>query len=148
MSSVEISSVEQVIKELNDEFSNYVLKQLMEKILSENIGISITTLLTIVKYGMEIIDQYKLINKGKILPSSQDKKKILINIITIIISNSNMEEEDKKYVYNMINTGLIDNTIEIIIDATKGKIDVNKVDKIAEGCCMNILSCLMMKNKK
>ena len=39
----------------------------------------------------------------------------------------------------MIDAGILSDTVELVVDATKGDLDVNAVVKVAAGCCASFL---------
>ena len=36
----------------------------------------------------------------------------------------------------MIDNGVLDNTVELVVDATQGKLDINVAVGLAQGCCL------------
>jgi hypothetical protein len=61
------------------------------------------------------------------------KKEFAIKLLEeVVMSNDIMTMEDKLVAINMIKGGVVSDAIDFLIDATRGKFDVNKVEKIAE----------------
>lgn len=88
----------------------------------------------LIKYVMETIEETEL--KGI------DQKKLALAIIQDIISEIKNEDE-KKRLEELLHNNTISNIIELIVDATKGKINVNNISLIAgnciEKCLINLL---------
>lgn len=88
----------------------------------------------LIKYVMETIEETEL--KGI------DQKKLALAIIQDIISEIKNEDE-KKRLQELLHNNTISNIIELIVDATKGKINVNNISLIAgnciEKCLINLL---------
>ena len=95
----------------------------------------------LIKYVMETIEETEL--KGI------DQKKLALAIIQDIISEIKNEDE-KKRLEELLHNNTISNIIELIIDATKGKINVNNISLIAgnciEKCLINLLHRIQTKS--
>ena len=90
----------------------------------EGIIITYNTFTTIILYAMEIIEFTQL--KG------EEQKTIVILLVTRVIEDSDLS--DKHIYLELIQTGFVDRTIEMIISATKGKLNIN-VKKAFFICC-------------
>lgn len=79
----------------------------------------------LVKYVMEEVENQPI--KGS------EKKDLALKLIkNLIIDVPNKEDEET--LLKLLNDGTISNIIDIIIDATKGKLNINKTIKIASSC--------------
>lgn len=121
-------------------------RELIEKL--ENIGLDITisSIPDIVGCAMEIVELRKSFH-------SSSKKQFVLKIIKYL-SNNFLEQEQSSLVNQMIDNGIIERTIELIIAASKGKILINHVieeideateviEKISRNC---FTSCFTKKN--
>mgnify|MGYP001400579054 FL=1 len=90
----------------------------------------------LIKYVMETIEETEL--KGI------DQKKLALAIIQDIISEIKNEDE-KKRLEELLHNNTISNIIELIVDATKGKINVNNISLIAGNCIEKCLINLLHK---
>ena len=45
----------------------------------------------------------------------------------------------EKLLLDMIDSGILSDTVELVVDATKGELDVNAMVKVAAGCCATFL---------
>ena len=83
----------------------------------------------VLRYAMEIVELTEL--KG------QDQKHMAIRLIRSVITDSNLEDSKKKICFQMLDANVIERTIDLIIDATKGRLLVNRDEIIdtAQVCC-------------
>jgi hypothetical protein len=89
-----------------------------------------STIHLIIKYVIEELD-------GSPLKGAEKKEMGLKLIKELVIDLA--EGEDEKILLNMINDGTVGNLIDLIIDATKGKINVNAIATVGISC---MTSCL------
>jgi len=89
-----------------------------------------STIHLIIKYVIEELDGTEL--KGA------EKKEIGLKLIKELVKDL-AEGEDEEILLKMINDGTVGNLIDLIIDATKGKINVNAIAKVGVSC---MTSCL------
>jgi hypothetical protein len=79
------------------------------------------------------------------------KKEFVVNLLTeVVITNDLMSSEHKEEALHLIKGGIVSDAIDFLIDATRGKFDVNKVEKIAEEVaksCFTICFEKFMKKK-
>ena len=124
------------IKKINSNKSKNINKNnSLSELLSESLNSlkvklsSITlrpnTIHLLVKYVMEEVENQPI--KG-----SEQKDLALELIKNLIIDLS--DKEDEETLLKLLNDGTISNIIDIIIDATKGKLNINKTIKIASSC--------------
>ena len=106
-------------------------KEKLQKRLG-NVGITPSNIMVIVRYAMEVVEITKL--KGT------DQKVMTIKLVRNLVVDSNLDETKKNICISMLDEGVVDNTIDLVIDATKGKLSINNnkddILKIASGCCL------------
>ena len=102
------------------------LGQLKER--SSNIEINGQNLMIIVKYAMEIVEVSEL--KGV------EQKEIAIKLVKKLVDDSKLKDNIKLTINDIIDSGVLSVTIDLIVDATKGKIDINLKKKLKRFCCM------------
>tara|TARA_B100001769_G_scaffold271479_1_gene264307 strand:- start:729 stop:1169 length:441 start_codon:yes stop_codon:yes gene_type:complete len=134
-----LSNVNEVIVEINGN-SDIINKTLYNNCLNKIknklsiLEIHLNNIHLLIKYVMETIEETEL--KGI------DQKKLALAIIQDIISEIKNEDE-KKRLQELLHNNTISNIIELIVDATKGKINVNNISLIAgnciEKCLINLL---------
>ena len=105
------------------------LLKLKEKV--SVIEIRSSTIALVIKYVMEIVEETPL--KGV------EQKELSIKLIREIIKDLT-DGEDEKVLLKLLEDGTISNMIDLIVDATKGKLNINSIDDVtlvASGCINN-----------
>lgn len=95
---------------------------------SHNVDINGQNLMIIVKYAMEIIEVTEL--KGV------EQKDMAIKLVKQLVNDSNLSDNVVSTVNEIIDSGALSVTIDLIVDATKGKININLKKKLKRFCCM------------
>lgn len=95
---------------------------------SHNLEINGQNLMIIVKYAMEIIEVTEL--KGA------EQKEMAIKLVKKFVNDSKLNYNITSTLNHIINSGALSVTIDLIVDATKGKININLKKKIKRFCCM------------
>ena len=93
---------------------------------------------------MEFVEKQKTL-KGV------EKKNMVIGVIKDIVKDANLSEEQKIYCNTMIESGLIDNMIDLVVDAASGKVEINMEDAVYGGTkCLaaNCIACIKTKSIK
>lgn len=109
----------------------------LEKIKSEvfnkvkNIGISKKTLHTFLQIIIETVEQKQI--KG------EAKKELAILIMTDLVELIPRGDE-KEFILELIHNGTIGNMIDLVVLASRGEVNVNKVIAVSSNCCFGFLS--------
>ena len=88
------------------------------------INIKSSTLHLIIKYVMELVEQTPL--KGKEQKRNSSKIRALIIDIT--------DAEDERVLLQLLDDGTIGNMIDLIVEATKGDLNINTAVEVTTGC--------------
>tara|TARA_B100000902_G_scaffold163751_1_gene158895 strand:- start:2413 stop:2832 length:420 start_codon:yes stop_codon:yes gene_type:complete len=134
-----LSNVNEVIVEINGN-SDIINKTLYNNCLNKIknklsiLEIHLNNIHLLIKYVMETIEETEL--KGI------DQKKLALAIIQDIISEIKNEDE-KKTLLELLHNNTISNIIDLIVDATKGKINVNNISLVAGNCIEKCLKHIM-----
>ena len=102
---------------------NSTIEIIKEKV--SQISIRPSTLYLIIKYVMEEVEKTPI--KGP------EQKEIALKIINSLIIDLT-ENKDEKILLDLLNDGTIGNLIDLIVDVSKGKININKISKVSFGC--------------
>ena len=97
------------------------------------IEIRASTIALLIKYVMEIVEETPL--KGV------EQKELALKLIREVIKDLT-DGEDEKVLLKLLDDGTVSNMIDLIVDATHGKLNINSVEDVtlvASGC---INSCL------
>jgi len=115
---------------------NITYTKLKEKI--SGISIRAHTLHLLIKYVMEEVEETDI--------HGTEQKELALKLIRALVTDL-AEGEDEKVLLNLIDTNTISNLIDLIVDATKGKLNINAVSKVSSGCVKVCMPYLCKKNK-
>ena len=122
---------EEVVDELFDQCHQHL------KIKIGNLEINFANIMTIVKYSMEIVEASNA--KGK------RQKKLVIQLVKQIVKDAPITDDKEKFLLDMIDNGVLSHTIDLVIDASKGNLDINSVGKCANGVGTSCFSACFKK---
>ena len=115
-------------------FNNYIMsEQLFEssmKLLKEklvDVVIDNETIMTVLRYAMEIVELTEL--KGK------DQKDFAIRLVRQVVVDAPISDDREKLLLDIIDSNIIGNTVDLVVDASRGKVDINSVVKVGQTCC-------------
>jgi hypothetical protein len=91
---------------------------LMLKTRVEGVGINPQSLISIGRHAMEISEKSKL--KGA------DKKKLVISMLTKLVAETELSTENKAACTALIDGGVVESTIDLVIEASRGHLKFNK----------------------
>ena len=81
--------------------------------------------------------------------SGKEKKNLVIQMIKKYIQDDNeISDVEKNICLEMINSGTIDETIDLVVDASNGNLDLNNVLNLGTSCCAILLKNLLQKKDK
>jgi len=108
---------------------------LMLKTRVEGVGINPQSLISIGRHAMEISEKSKL--KGA------DKKKLTLSMLTKLVTDTELSAENKAACMALVDGGVVESTIDLVIEASKGQLKFNKKSlRRVMKTCGPILSCL------
>lgn len=123
------------IKEEN--LLSYALEELQKKV--SMIDITTTTLPEIIKEGMQIVEKTTI--KGT------KQREFVIKILRKLFDNLQNNDE-KQILFKLLDNGTISNMIDLVVDATNGKLDINNIVKTTSNILLICLPYLKNKCKK
>lgn len=112
-----------------------VLNQLIDRMREHQLKLSPQTIISIVNLAMEIVEKTAL--KGI------QKRELVNEMILHIIEASPMSDEQRDLCRNLVDTEIIGNTIDLLVKASKGNLNINTVQELAESttsCCFAFFS--------
>jgi hypothetical protein len=108
----------------------YCYEEFEKQIKSQNLVISMDTIMRMLRIAMVIVEQTN--------ESGKNKKDFVVRMIAKIVSDCTdltiISAEMKLEILNMLYSPLFDDTIKLVVDASKGALDLNKVQEVAVGC--------------
>lgn len=114
---------------------NDVLEQLKEQLVQKDLEVSPATIMVIVREAMELVESTAL--KG-----IQQKELVNELLLRLVEEATQLSEGQQELCRELVNSGIINETIELVVDATKGKLNVNTLRDVAEetaSCCFAFL---------
>lgn len=137
---VSASANSNTVESIANSIINTLLGEVKGELLKSGVVFGSSTLHLVIKYAMEAVEKRNLKGLGQ--------KHIVVSIINELIKE--LPHSDEKNLLNGISlSGGISNTIDLIVDATKGKLNVNVVADVAKkSCFMPCLNYLFSKIKK
>lgn len=109
----------EIIMNNKDLMLETLTKELIKKIEIIGLDINISNIPDIVGYAMEIVELRRALHNSS-------KKQFVLKIIKYL-SSKFLKDDDNKIVNQMIENGIIERTIEVIIATSKGKMIINTV---------------------
>ena len=109
-----------VVKDLK-----YCQEEFLKQIKENNLSISPETIMRLLRIAMVIVEETKE-------PGNKKKEFVISLLKEVVMSNNGMLTEHKLEALNLITGNIVSDSIDFIIDASRGKLDINKVEKIAE----------------
>ena len=110
---------------LDDKTYEECRKELLDKI--GKMEINTQSIIVILKFAMEVVEATQL--KGK------SQKSLCIKLVKDAVIAAPLTGKQEELILGMIDSGVLDNTIDLVVDATHGKLDVNAAIGVATGCC-------------
>jgi hypothetical protein len=103
----------------------YCKEEFLKSIKENNLSVSPETIMRLLRMAMVIVE--------KTNETGSKKKEFVLNLLTeVVTTNDMLSPEHKQEALHLIKGGVVSDAIDFLIDATRGKFDVNKVEKIAE----------------
>lgn len=89
------------------------------------------TIITVLQYAMEAVEVTTL--KG------DEKKKSVMDIVRKAVVDAPMEHHIEKILLEMIDDGIVSHTIDIIVSASRGNINLNGMANASQVVCTNLV---------
>lgn len=112
-----------------DNLFDYCMLELKKKI--DGIEVTNDTVITILKYAMEVVE----LSKAK----GDSQRELAIKLVRKVVVDAPIQDEKEKLLLDLIDNGILANTVELVVEASRGDIDVNNVAQVAVGCCAAFL---------
>jgi hypothetical protein len=105
---------------------DYCMEELKKKI--DGIEVNADTIITILRYAMEVVE----ISKAK----GEAQRELAIKLVRKVVVDAPISDDKEKLLLDLIDNGILSNTIELVVNASKGEVDINNVAQVASGCCV------------
>lgn len=138
----EASAVNIIIEAVNHHKEHPLVKAVLEKVKS-----------TLVEKAEKLEDEHSLFKVLKVVMESIEieemqelsKKELAESVLKSLVEESEMSDEKKKVCLDLIDSGTIGDTMELVVAATKGELAINKKTKRKVLACLG--KCIRSVNK-
>jgi len=127
ISSEEVKLLDLVKQEALTLLKEKIIQEIGEKEVDKKL------LMKLLVIAMETIEKTKV--KGK------DQKLVVIDALIQVIKSTNVKVSNEEKLLSFLNND-IDDVIDLVVDASKGKIDINKAEKYTVSLVKCLFSCL------
>jgi len=93
-----------------------------------NIEISAATIMKVLRFSMEIVEATQL--KGAA------QMELCKKLIRTVVVEAPISDAKEKLLLDMIDQDILEHTIELVVDATRGHLDINAGVMVAKTCCL------------
>lgn len=117
---------EELMKSIPDSVKHHPLFAEALKYLKERLGdmeLTPASMTKALRVAMEIIEELPV--KGIA------QKELAIDLLRQLVKDSTLDEGQKKLCFDVIDSGLLSNTIDLVVSATKGELNVNRAVEMA-----------------
>ena len=121
---VELSEIKVVVDEIQDKIEEKVMNKVKEQL--KNTEINMPNVMKIVKITMEVIELTEV--KG------EKQKDLAVKVVKKIVVGAPIVDDQKKNIIQMIDGEVLSSTIDLIVAASKGQLNINVAEKVATGC--------------
>jgi len=123
---VAVKEVELIVEEVKQD-PDFIdaLKSAQEKLKDKEINVE--NIMSIVQVTIEAVELTKV--KG------ERQKDLAVKLIKQIIEDAPISDDKEKFLLDMLKEGVIGSTIDLVVAASKGELDINSVKEVAVGCC-------------
>jgi hypothetical protein len=133
-----LTIIEAVNQIINDDLKSSLLAELKGKLEEHNLEIDTKTAMMCLRYAMEVVELSQL--KGV------EQKTMALELLRTLLDESSLDESKKMIVSSLLDEDILGSAVDIIVDATQGKLDVNHIQQVAENCCWAFLKSIGKNN--
>lgn len=114
---------------------NECLSTLKQRLVEGQLEVNAQNIMLILKITMEIIEFTQL--KGT------KQRSLAVRLIRQVVIEAPISDDKEKLLLDMIDNGIVDNTIDLVVSATHGELNVNAAQGIAYNCFTRLLKKLL-----
>jgi hypothetical protein len=93
-----------------------------------NIEVNAENIMTILKFAMEVVEATEL--KG------EAQKTLCIKLVRDVVVAAPIADEKEKFLLDILDNGTVGHTIDLVVGATRGEINVNAAAQVGKNCCL------------
>jgi hypothetical protein len=112
--------VTEVVKDFN-----YCKEEFMKQVKESNVSVKPEMIMRLIRIAMVVVEQTK--------ETGPNKKQFVIDLLKeLFLNNGDIPSEYKLEILTLLTNGVVSDSIDMVIDASKGKFDINKAEKVVE----------------
>ena len=127
--AVETKEVEITVETKNTDTVEQIIFKKAFETLNEKLkdkAIDVGNVMLIVRYAMEIVETTQV--KG------EKQKDLAVKLIEKIIVDAPISDEKEKFLLDMLKEGVVASTIDLVVAASRGQLNINKIKEVAMTC--------------
>ena len=109
-----------------ESITNELVKNVSEQMSGAGIQLSPRTVMEVLKIAMEAVEGSPV--KGA------EQKDLAIKVVLEIATNAGLPEDQLTVIRALVDGGFVSDTIDLVVAASQGKLNVNQVQEVAKGC--------------
>tara|TARA_Y100001970_G_scaffold284987_1_gene403562 strand:+ start:475 stop:897 length:423 start_codon:yes stop_codon:yes gene_type:complete len=94
----------------------------------EDVDINASIIMEVLRIAMEIVEATQL--KG------EEQTQLCKKLVRTVVVDAPISDEKETLLLNMIDQGILEQTIKLVVHATKGHVDINSGKEVAKICCL------------
>jgi hypothetical protein len=120
---------------------SYCQEEFLKQIKENDVSITPESIMRLLRIAMLIVEQTN--------QTGNKKKEFVVNLLKEVVTNTDsISPEHRTEALKMISGNIISDSIDFLIDASKGKFDINKVEQIAEEVAKSCFTMCMERFSK
>jgi hypothetical protein len=120
---------------------SYCQEEFLKQIKENDVSITPESIMRLLRIAMLIVEQTT--------QTGNKKKEFVVNLLKEVVTNTDsISPEHRTEALKMISGNIISDSIDFLIDASKGKFDINKVEQIAEEVAKSCFTMCMERFSK
>ena len=126
---VKVVSIESITKEL--------VNNVTQQMNGAGVQLSPRTVMEVLKMAMEAVEGSPV--KGV------EQKDLAIKVVLEIASNVGLPEDQLTIIRTLVDGGFVSDTIDLVIAASQGRLNINQAQEVAKGCFKTCFSSMFKK---
>lgn len=129
---VKVVSIESITSEL--------VKNVSEQMSGAGIQLSPRTVMEVLKIAMEAVEGSPV--KGA------EQKDLAIKVVLEIATNAGLPDDQLTVIRALVDGGFVSDTIDLVVAASQGKLNLNQVQEVAKGCFKTCFGSILKRQSR
>ena len=132
-------AISNVVIDKVPDFVDEIFETLLQKLRFKigNLEINGRSIMVFMRYAMEIVEVTQL--KG------EEQKQMVLRLLERVVRDAPISDKKEALCLKLINGGTVGQTIDIVVDATRGNLDINSIANAAVGAMVSTGCCGLFK---